>query len=230
MAVSFTSLATPLASTANQSTAYTGTAGTCASDDLLISFVMASGNTTSGTMAGGGLTWTLLTSQTKNVGADICAVYWAYATTGVSITPSYTPSAAATGCIISVIRVAGSTATTLSPNLQQTTATATGTTANPTVTFGVATLTDNGILLLIANGTNSTTQFTAPTGFTELIEVAYNTPTNGAEVATRSTGGVATTYTWTNANTTSWRSFGLEFIASVSTSFDPMGMMGFYGL
>jgi hypothetical protein len=230
MAVSFTILSTGLALTTNQSTAYTGTAGTCAAQDLLIAFVSTSGNTTSGTMSGGGLTWTLLTSQTKNVGADICSVFWAFATTGVSVTPSYTPSAAATGCIISVIRVAGSTATTLSPNLQQTTATATGTTANPTVTFGTATLTGNGLLLLIANGTNSTTQFTAPTGFTELEELAHNNPTNAGETAARVSGGTATTYTWTNANTTSWRSFGLEFVASVSTSFDPMGMMGIFGI
>lgn len=230
MAVTFTSLATPLASTANQSTAYTATAGTAASQDLLIAFVSTSGNTTAGTMAGGGLTWTLLTSQTKNAGADICAVYWAFASTSVSVTPSYTPSAAATGCIISVIRVSGSTGSAAGPNLQQVTATATGTTANPTVTFGSATLTDNGILLLIANGTNSATQFTAPTGFNEVIEVSYNTPANGAQVSERSTGGTATTYTWTNANTTSWRSFGLEFTAQVATSFDPMGMMGFFGL
>lgn len=230
MPVSFTLLSASLASTANQSTAYTGTAGTAASQDILIAFVSASGNTTAGTMAGGGLTWTLLTSQTKNAGADICAVYWAYVATGVSVTPAYTPAAAATGCIIAVVRVAGSTGDAAGPNLQQTTATATGTTANPNVTFGAATLTANGILLFAANGTNSTTQFTAPTGFTELSEVAFNTPTNGGQVSSRASGGTATTYTWTNANTTSWRTFGLEFTEAVGTSFDPMGTMGFFGL
>lgn len=230
MAVSFTSLATPLASTANQSTAYTATAGTSANNDLLVAFISVSGNTTAGTMAGGGLTWNLLTSQTKNAGVDICVVYWAFSTTGVSITPSYTPSAAATGCIIAVTRVAGSTATLAAINLQQATATATGTTINPTVTFGSATLTNNGILLLIANGTNSATQFTAPATFSELIEVAYNTPANAAQTSALISGGTSTTYTWTNANTTSWRSFGLEFIAQASTSFDPMGMMGIFGI
>jgi hypothetical protein len=230
MPVSFTLLATALASTTNQSTAYSGTAGTCASQDLLISFVSCSGNTTAGTMAGGSLTWTLLTSQTKNAGADICAVFWAYAASGVSITPAYTPSAAATGCIMAVVRVAGSTGTAAGPNLQQATATATGTTANPTVTFGTATLTANGLLLFAVNGTNSTTQFTAPTGFTELTEVAYNTPTNGGQVSSLTNGGTATTYTWTNANTTSWRTFGLEFVEAVATSFDPFGQMGFFGI
>ena len=230
MAITFASLATPLASTTNQSTVYTATAGTAQSQDILIAFVSVSGNTTAGTMAGGGLTWTLVTSGAKATNVDLCLVYWAYVSTGASITPTYTPSAATTGCIIAVTRVIGSTGTSGALNLVQAAVTATGATANPTITFGAATNTANGILVLAANGTNSTTQFTAPTGFTELIEVAYNTPTNGVETAYRVSGGTATTYTWTNVNTSSWRTFGLEFARAVSTSFDPMGMLGFFGM
>jgi hypothetical protein len=230
MAISFASLSTPAANTANQSTAYTGTAGTAQAQDILIAFVSVSGNTTAGTMAGGSLTWTLVTSGAKATNVDLCLVYWAYVPATVSVTPSYTPSAAATGCIIAVTRVVGSTGTSGALNLVQAAATATGATANPTITFGAATNTANGILVLAANGTNSTAQFTAPTGFTELIEVAYNTPTNGVETAYRISGGTATTYTWTNVNTTSWRTFGLEFAPAVATSFDPMGMMGFFGM
>lgn len=230
MPVSFTSLATPLASTANQSTAYTATAGTAQAGEVLISFISVSGNTTSGTMAGGGLTWALVTSGLKNANADFCGVYWAYVPSTVSVTPSYTPSAAATGCIIAVTRVSGATSTASALNLTQAAVTATGATANPTITFGTATNTNNGVLVMVANGTNSTTQFTAPTGFTEIIETAYNTPTNGAETAGRTSGATSTTYTWTNVNTTSWRSFGLEFTAAVATSFDPMGMLGFFGI
>ena len=230
MAVSFTLLSTPVASTANQSTAYTGTAGTANAGEVLISFVSVSGNTTAGTMAGGSLTWNLVTSGLKNTNLDFCAVYWAYVTSTVSVTPSYTPSAAATGCIVIVTRVAGATSTSSALNLTQAAVTATGTTANPTITFGAATNTNNGVLVLAANGTNSTTQFTAPTGFTELTEQAYNTPANAGEIAYSIGGSTSTTYTWTNANTTSWRSFGLEFTAAVATSFDPMGMLGFFGM
>lgn len=230
MPVSFTLLSASLASTANQSTAYTGNAGTAQAQDILVAFTLCSGNATVGTMAGGGLTWNNLTSQTKNAGADVCGVFWAFVSTTGSVTPSYTPNAAATGCIIHCVRVAGSTGNASSLNLQQVVATATGTTANPTITFGSATLTNNGILIFCGNGTNSTTQFTAPTGFTELSEVAYNTPANGAQVSSRASGGTATTYTWTNANTTSWRSFGLEFTEAVAEAFDPFGMLGFYGI
>jgi hypothetical protein len=230
MAISFATLSTPVANTTNQATAYTGTAGTAQAQDILIAFVSVSGNTTAGNMAGGGLTWTLLTSGAKAANVDLCLVYWAYVPATVSVTPSYTPSAAATGCILITVRVIGSTGTTGALNLVQAAATATGATANPTITFGAATNTANGLLLLVANGTNSTNQFTAPTGFTELIEQAYNTPTNGSQISFRISGGTATTYTWTNVNTTSWRSFGLEFAPAVATTFDPMGMMGFFGM
>jgi hypothetical protein len=230
MAISFASLSTAFAATTNQSTAYTGTAGTASAGDILIAFVSVSGNTTAGTMAGGSLTWTLVTSASKNAAADFCLVYWAYVASTVSVTPSYTPSAAATGCTIDVVRVVGSTGTSGALNLVQAAATATGTTANPTIVFGAATNTNSGILLFGANGTNSSTQWTAPTGFTELQEVAYNTPANSSESAYRISGGTATTYTWTNANTTSWRTFGLEFAAAQATTFDPMGMMGFFGI
>jgi hypothetical protein len=230
MAISFASLSTAFAATTNQSTAYTGTAGTASAGDILISFVSVSGNTTAGTMSGGALNWSLVTSGTKNANADLCLIYWAYVSSSVSVTPSYTPFSAATGCIISVVRVVGSTGTSSSLNLAQTAATTTGATVNPTISFTSATNTNSGILLFAANGTNSTTQWTAPTGFTELSEVAFNTPTNSGEAAYRASGGTLTTYTWTNANTTSWRTFGLEFAAAQATTFDPMGMLGFFGI
>lgn len=221
MPITFNRLTTPLASTTNQSTAYTmAAAGTTGADEILIAFTSCAGNATIGTMSGGGLTWTNITSQTKNAGADVCGVFWAYAATATSVQPSYTPNAAATGCIIHCIRVAGSTGDASGPNLQQVTATATGTTANPTITFGTATLAANGILIFAANGTNNAAQFTAPStpaGWVEINEANFNTPTNGSQVSSLTNGGTSTTYTWTNANTTSWRTFGLEFV-SVSSA------------
>ena len=231
MPVSFTLHSTPVASTANQSTAYTGTSAAVVAGEILIGFVTAATNGGTGTMSGGGFTWTVLSSQTKLSNADAVLVFWAQATSSTSFAPSFTPAAGgAQGCMMTVIRVAGGTGDASVPGLQQTIVTNTASTANPTVTFGTATLTTSGILLLAANGTNSTAQFTAPTGFTELSETAFNTPTNGAQVSTRTSGGTLTTYTWTNANTTSWRTFGLEFTEGIATAFDPMGQMGFFGL
>ena len=84
------------------------------------------------------------------------------------------------------------------------------------------------IMLFGANGTNSTTQWTPPTGFTEMSEVAYNTPANSGQTSYINNGNGASTLSWTNANTTPWGTVGIEFIAYVP--FDPMGRMGFFGI
>jgi len=208
MPLSFTALAAANASTANQSTAYLGTAGTPAANNILICFVLCSGNTAAGTLSGGGWTWTLLTSQLKGA-ADIVTVWYAYATAATSTQPSYLPASNATGCIISCVRVTGQEGTNV-PYIRQI-ATNGGTGANPTAVFGVAPLTNNGILGFATNSTNSTTQWTAPTSFTEVSEVAYNTPANSGETVFRVSGQTATTLTWTNAQTTAWRTIALEF-------------------
>lgn len=54
------------------------------------------------------------------------------------------------------------------------------------------------------NSTNSSTQWTAPTSWTEAHEVAYNTPASSLETCYRVSGHTSTTVQWTNANTTSW--------------------------
>lgn len=233
MAVLFTQLAVGTASTANQSTAYTGTAGTPATGDLLIAFVVVAGNTTNGTLSGGGFTWNVLTSAAIST-THFCSIWWAAASSATSTTLSYLPSAAATGCILYCVRVTGTTnqtSATLGQALKQAAVTNSGSTINPTVTFGANTTAGNGLLLFAANATNSTTQWTPPTGFSELTELAFNTPTTSGEVANLSPVITpATLYTWTNANTTTWRTFGLEFDALPSTSFDPMGTMGIFGM
>jgi hypothetical protein len=233
MAVTFIQLATGTASTTNQSTAYNGTAGTPAAGDLLIAFIVVSGNTTIGTLSGGGFTWNVLTSAAIST-THFCSIWWAAAPTATSTTLSYLPAAAATGCILygMVVRGARSqTSATVGQALQQAAVTANGTTANEAVTFGANTTAGNGLLLFGANSTNSTTQWTAPTGFTELTELAYNTPATSGQVSQLSSVVTpATTYTWTNANTSAWRTFGLEFAAAPATSFDPMGMLGIFGI
>jgi hypothetical protein len=233
MAVIFTQFALGSASTANQSTAYTGNGTSASAGDLLIVFIVAAGNTTIGTLSGGSLTWNVLTSAAIST-THFCSIWWAAVTATTVTTPSYLPSAAATGCIIYTVRVRGArsqTSVTVGQALEQAAVTATGTTGAEAVTFGANTTAGNGVLLFAANSTNSTTQWTAPTGFTEMTELSFNTPTTSGEVAQLSIITTpATTYTWTNANTTAWRTFGIEFAAAQGTSFDPMGMMGFFGL
>lgn len=227
----FTQLSAALASTTN-ATSYAGNAGTPVAGDMLICFVSTSGLTTSGSMTGGGWTWTNVKSFTKNAGADVINVFWAYASTATSTTPTFaTGGVTATGCIISCVRCTGLTdQTSFTNSLQQAIVTNTGSTTNPTVVFGSALNSANGVLAFAANGTNSTTQWTAPTGFTEISEVAYNTPANSGETASIGSGASGTTLTWTNANTTAWGTVGIELISLVGTSFDPFGQLGFFGL
>jgi hypothetical protein len=226
MALAFAALAAASGSTTDGTT-FTGTAGTPVSGDLLICFVDASGFTGTCTLTGA-WTWTLLTSFTKNAGADTVFVFWARATAATSTTPSVSLSATATGCIIECIRVTGQEG--IQPYLRQLKTNA-ASTANPSVTMDRAILTGDGVLGAVFNGTNSAVQFTTPTNWTEVIEVAYNTPANGATFNTRASGETATTITWTCANTTAWVAVVMEFYVAGTgpTELDSMGMSGMFG-
>lgn len=212
MALAFTALAAATAVTTN-ATSYAGTAGTPVAGDLLICFVstsaLSTANNVNSTMTGT-FTWSKLTSFGKNAGADSINVFWAYAATATSTTPTFnTGGVTATGCAISCVRVTGAEGQT-QPYIRQF-ATNNGSTANPTVVFGAAPLTGNGILAIGANSTNSNTQWTAPAGFTEISEVAFNTPANSLQTVQRATGQTVATLTWTNVNTSGWGTFAMEF-------------------
>ena len=199
-------------------------------NDILVCYVMVSGNNAVGTLSGGGWSWNLLTGFTKNAGADFVSVWYAHATAATSTTPSYLPAAAATGCIISCVRVTGQEGTNV-PYIRQS-ASNFGSTANPTLVFPNAPLTGNGILAFAGNLTNSTTQWTAPTNFTEISEVAYNTPANSTETVSRATGQTVATLTFTNANTTGWWVVGLEFYEATTGPTAPWNSgngTGFFG-
>lgn len=231
MAVTFTQLSAALASTTN-ATSYAGNAGTCNAGDMLICFVSTSGLTVAGAMTGGSLSWVNVKSFTKNAGADVINVFWAYSATSVSVTPTFsTTGPTATGCIISCVRVSGLLdQTSFTASLYQSVATNTGSTANPTVVMFSAINANNGVLAFASNGTNSTTQWSPPSGFTEISEVAYNTPANSGETVSLSSGSTATTLTWTNANTTAWGTVAIELAPAPWSPTDAMGMMGFFGI
>jgi hypothetical protein len=231
MALAFTALAAANANTTNQSTAYAGNAGTPVANDILICYVMCSGNVTVGTLSGGGWTWNLLVSSLKTSGADIISIWYAHATAATSTTPSYLPAAAATGCIISCVRVTGQEGTNV-PYIRQI-ARGAASTANPTAVFGVAPLTNNGILAFATNLTNSTAQWTAPASFTEISEVAYNTPANSLETVSRGSGQTVATLTWTNAQVTAWVTYAIEIYTSGTGPTEPndfgFNSAGFFG-
>jgi hypothetical protein len=202
------SLANPVGSTSNTNS-YAGTAGTPAANDLLICFVSASGTVATGTMTGGGWTWTKLTSFTKNSGNDTIYVFYAHATAATSTAPTFDCTGDnATGAIIHCWRVSGAEGR-IQPSIRQI-KTATGTTTNPSITMDRAILTGNGVISIVANGNNSAAQFTNPTSWTTDLEASYNTPTNGMGSSKRDSGETGTTITWTCASTTAWGMIVIE--------------------
>ena len=229
MALAFTALAAANANTTNQSTAYAGNAGTPVANDILVCYVTVSGNATVGTLSGGGWSWQLLTGFTKNGGVDFVSVWYALATAATSTTPSYLPSGAATGCIISCVRVTGQEGTNV-PYIRQS-ATNFASTANPIVVFGAVPLAGNGILAFAGNATNNTAQWTAPASFIEISEVAHGTPNVSTETVSRATGQTSATLTFTNANTTAWWVIALEFYTAGTGPTNPynFGLGGFFG-
>lgn len=232
MAMAVSALASSSTSTSNTNS-YAGGTGTPVSGDLLIAFVVASDTVAVATMSGT-FTWNFLTSFTFNGGVDTVYVFWAYASSATSTTPTFDCTGDnATGCCISVMRITGVEGQT-QPYCRQIKAT-TGSSTNPAATFDIAPLTGNGVIACCANKFNSSTQFTAPTNWTELHETSFNTPTTGFTTDYRASGETGTTITWTNSNNVAWGAIlmelyvagtGPEMVAPVTVGSGLFGVQG----
>ena len=140
MAVAFTSSSALSSST--DTTSYAGSAATPAAGDLLLCFVVASDTVDAGAVTG---TWTWRLLKSFTVGADTHYVFYAYADTATSTTPTFACSGdAATGCLINMVRVTGNYGQQV-PAIRQF-KTATGSGANPSVTLDYAPLSENGCI------------------------------------------------------------------------------------
>lgn len=228
MAVVRTQLAAAVASTSNTSS-YAGPTGTPAAGDILIAAVAATGTVAAGTMTGGGFTWTRLMSLAYNGGADTLYIFWAVATSATSTTPTFDCTGDnATGCIIACARFTGLEGQTqLYP--RQTT-TATGSTANPAVSFPVAINTNNAVILVCANSTNSAVQFTPGASYNEMDEATYTTPPSALAWHDRMSGETGVGKQMTNANTTAWGMIGIElYAAGQGPATSQLSGTGFFG-
>jgi hypothetical protein len=213
MAITFTQLAAASADTSN-TTSYAGNAGTPAAGDLLLCFVVGAATLAAGSMTGT-WTWRKLTSLGWNTIASPTStlyVFWAVATAATSTTPTFDCTGdAATGAMIYCLRVTGAEGMT-APSVRQI-ATNGGSVANPQIAFTSNILSVNGVVALAANGTGSSTQWGAPSGWAENAETNITSPAVSLEVASRSSGETQSSLTWTNANTTPWGIVGIELWA-----------------
>jgi len=207
MPIAFASLGT-ISGTTTNATSYYGPSGSVTAGDLLICGVSAANTVAAGTMTGGGLTWTRLTSFTKNAAADTIYVFWASSPTtqGLAVTFDCTGDAAA-GCCIFCYKVTGGEGQTV-PAIRQF-ITNTGSVANPSGVMLAAVLSGNGVIGFAANGTNSATQWTSPTNWTEGGEASYTTTAQSFQACSY-ISETRTTIPWTNANVTAWGVIILE--------------------
>lgn len=213
MAIVFSGVFTGTASSSNTNS-YTGSGSVPVAGDLLICCVCASDTVAAGTMSGT-WTWNKLTSFTFNGGVDTVYIFYAYAESATLTTPVFDCTGDnATGACIHGSKLTGAYGV-KSPSLRQY-KTATGNTANPSITLDYAPLSTNALLGVAVNKTNSATQWTAPTSWFERAEVSHAGPTTSFSVATRNSGETSSTLSWTNASTSNWGLIVLEIWA------DPM--------
>lgn len=228
MAIGVSEFSTELASSLNV-TSYAMAAGGPGNNSILLVFVAATGTVATGTMTGGSLSWTKITSQLYNT-VDTIYAFWA--NTGPSAPGSVAPTFdctgdAATGVVMMAFEITGADTTT--PVRQFKARAATG--ANPTFTFDVAPLATSA--QTAAFGIPRNPPVSAPPGggsWNEQADAGYATPTAGASFA-YNVGDTASTITFTSASG-AYGIIGVEIaVAPVAGAIlDPMGMMGIFGL
>ena len=94
----------------------------------------------------------------------------------------------------------------------------TGTSATtPAPVLASTPLPGNPVIAAVCCGTNSTTNFTPRTGYTEHNDSGYNTPATGLETMSRASGETSATITWGSTAPSTFASVAIELDTSGST-------------
>ena len=213
-----------LADTSN-GTAYTTGSFTPTEGDLLVIVAGITASTVSptATASANGITFTLITTGGWSSAAHTQAIFVADQLVGASpssmtVTVDCTGDAGS-GANVAVLGVAGMSRTGTSAVLQSTANTNAVTTgAAYTLTFGAATLSTNVVIGGLANNSNPA-GITQPSGFTEVYDLGYATPSAGLEVAYDLTGGY-TSFTWGSTSGTIGTANAIELDTSAAGGTD----------
>lgn len=194
------------ASTSNVSS-YASGSFTPAAGDLLVAFVLATGDVLD--VAGGyptltgslGMTFTRVpTRAVKASSADSLYLFVGDqpAVNSAQTVTFDTTGDAATGAIIAVARVSGMTRMGNSGAVRQSAKQDNGASAaTPAPAFGANALTGNPVIGCVGLATSTANKIVHPTGWSEKSDVAgYSTPTTGLEYAAIDSGFTGTTVTW----------------------------------
>lgn len=195
-------------------------------NDFVVAICANSGRTTANapTMSdnnpdglGGSANWIQLRSQTKNASADSLWVFVRrYGITDVTSTTWTMTQASDTGGGLWVGGVSGMNRFGLG-GVRQSAGQDNAAAGTPSVTLGSAVLTGNCVLGAVFTTSNSTTNTAPPTSWSESVDLGYNTPTSGLEVATRNSGETNTTIAWTAATASAFCSVVVEFDTTLAS-------------
>lgn len=198
-------------STTNNAALTTGSF-TPAASDLLVAFAVVTGQASGGVFTDSQtLGWEEVAFPLKASSADTLVVAVANtAAAASSMTVTFTPagSPTSTGVAISVVRVSGMTR--LGWNaVRQVQFQQNQSSATPAPVFPQAALTGNPCLGAVANATNPA-GMTAPSGWSELHDTGYATPTTGLETVAIDSGFTGTTVTWGSSSASAFCSAIIE--------------------
>ncbi len=159
---------------------------------------------------GTALTWTLEKSQL--VGVNSYYIFWAKVgpTVSASVITFSCTGDNGTGCQMSVHTFTNYNKFRANPIRQSLINTATTTSASPAFTFPSAPEPSNGYVIGWS-GSRGANASTPPTGWTESVDLSYNTPTTNFATA-RKSGGLTSAgpYTFTASGSTAWVTMGVE--------------------
>lgn len=162
------------------------------------------------TNTGTALTWTLENSQL--VGVNSYYIFWAKVgpTVSASVITFSCTGDNATGCQMSLHTFTNYNTFRTNPIRQSLINTGTTTSTSPAFTFASAPEPSNGYVIGWS-GTRGTNASTPPTGWTESVDLSYNTPTTNFSTA-RKNGGLTSAgpYTFTASGSTAWVTLGVE--------------------
>jgi hypothetical protein len=188
---------------------------TPAANELLVALVNATSTQAAATMTDSqSLGFTRIDQASWQTNASTGYIFIANALASASsMTVTFDCGAcASTGANITVVGVSGMTATGAAASVQtakQVNQTAGGT---PTVVFASSVQTGNPTLGIVSNNSNSS-GITQPTGWTELSDTGFITPTTGQEIIARDSGFTGTTITWGSTSPSQFSALAIELSA-----------------
>lgn len=216
---------TVLATTTNATSYTTAAQANTTAGDLVLLFIIVTGDTTSTPTVTESLSETSFVSVpgTPVLKASSADRIYCFISTGflktTSATRTFTISglvATPTGCIIQGYRIPGMLRTGLMA-IRQVASEANKVAGTPAPTFSAAVLTGNPTFGVVGNATNPA-GMTAPTSWTEDADTGYASPITGGETVSRSGGFTGTTVTWGSASASAFADIIIELDTTISVS------------